>query len=289
MISLGGEEKEVTWSGFVGAASKLIIKHYQSGSVEKYKQTWRKRFKETSKELGLKIKRDSSELNIWKDIVVINLKPVSDSSGTSYASTSPLNYQKQLTDDDKVLLKHVHEKIHEKWKLADGIIVEDVIYEEAKEYTVEHPLHSYIIHLNNLNVEELFGKNMLKEMEECSGKRDLMTPLPHSLGQMLLNLNGKGDVDSMDDAFQKLTCNRRTEPDAYWCRESVINYLSLFMNQEDVIPFATEQDLLDDMYGFIKKTKNISSTTTETNCGSSASGYNKNMKRLLGALQNQTK
>ncbi|KAG1169600.1 hypothetical protein G6F36_012055 [Rhizopus arrhizus] len=38
------------------------------------------------------------------------------------------------------------------------------------------------------------------------------------------------------------------------------------------------------MYGFIKATKHISKTTTETGCSSSASNYNKNMRRVLGLI-----
>ncbi|KAG1369283.1 hypothetical protein G6F61_012462 [Rhizopus arrhizus] len=111
-----------------------------------------------------------------------------------------------------------------------------------------------------------------------------MKALSESLATMLMNLDGKNDFDSIDKAFQGISCNRRQQPEEYWCRESVLNYLNLFIDKDSVSSFPTEQDLLQDMYGFIKATKHISKTTTETGSGSSASNYNKNMRRALGSI-----
>lgn len=58
--------------------------------------------------------------------------------------------------------------------------------------------------------------------------------------------------------------DRRTQPSEYWCRNSILNHLDLFIESDNFTPFVTEQDLLNDMYGFLKSTKNISKTTTET-------------------------
>ncbi|KAG1220703.1 hypothetical protein G6F68_021127 [Rhizopus microsporus] len=67
-----------------------------------------------------------------------------------------------------------------------------------------------------------------------------------------MNLDGKNDFDSIDKAFQGIPCNRRQQPEEYWCRESVLNYLNLFIDKDSVSSFPTEQDLLQDIYGFIK-------------------------------------
>lgn len=57
--------------------------------------------------------------------------------------------------------------------------------------------------------------------------------------------------------------DRRTQLAEYWCRNSILNYLDLFIESDNFTPFVTEEDLLNDMYGFLKSTKNISRTTTE--------------------------
>ncbi|KAI9481639.1 MAG: hypothetical protein EXX96DRAFT_538817 [Benjaminiella poitrasii] len=56
----------------------------------------------------------------------------------------------------------------------------------------------------------------------------------------------------------------------------------LFIDNDNVSTFPSEQDLLQDMYGFIKNSKYISKTAIVTCTRSSASNYNKNMKRVLG-------
>lgn len=79
--------------------------------------------------------------------------------------------------------------------------------------------------------------------------------------------------------------DRRTQLAEYWCRNSILNYLDLFIESDNFTPFVTEEDLLNDMYGFLKSTKNISRTTTESGCRSSASNSNKNSQRELGTNQ----
>lgn len=55
----------------------------------------------------------------------------------------------------------------------------------------------------------------------------------------------------------------RSEADKYWVRQSVLNYIDLFIDN-DVIPvFKTELDLFEDMYGFVKSSRRLSQTTAE--------------------------
>jgi hypothetical protein len=61
-----------------------------------------------------------------------------------------------------------------------------------------------------------------------------------------------------------MSFNRKLQPEEYWMRESVLNCLNLFIENDYAPRFVTEQNLLNDMYGFIKQTKNISKTFTET-------------------------
>ncbi|KAI9468474.1 MAG: hypothetical protein EXX96DRAFT_513026 [Benjaminiella poitrasii] len=109
--------------------------------------------------------------------------------------------------------------------------------------------------------------------------------LPESLVNILMKLKGKNDFKSIDQTFQEMRYDRRTQPAEYWCRNSILNYLDLFIESDNFTPFVTEQDLLNDMYGFLKSTKNISITITETGCQSSASNSNKNSQRELGTNQ----
>lgn len=50
----------------------------------------------------------------------------------------------------------------------------------------------------------------------------------------------------------------------FWLKNSIINYLMLFYDTETVPPIKSEQDLLEDVYGFIKKSKILNGTTAET-------------------------
>ncbi|KAG1167158.1 hypothetical protein G6F36_012662 [Rhizopus arrhizus] len=97
-------------------------------------------------------------------------------------------------------------------------------------------------------------------------------------------LERKNTFEGIDEAFQPLRFNRLQQPEEYWCRESILNYLNLFINSDTIAPFNTEQDLLEDVYGFIKASKRLNSTIAETASGSNASGENKNLNRDIGSV-----
>lgn len=80
----------------------------------------------------------------------------------------------------------------------------------------------------------------------------------------LISLFVQNTFEGIDEAFQPLRFNRLQQPEEYWCRESILNYLNLFINSDTIAPFNTEQDLLEDVYGFIKASKRLNSTIAET-------------------------
>ncbi|RCI01694.1 hypothetical protein CU098_011596 [Rhizopus stolonifer] len=147
-----------------------------------------------------------------------------------------------------------------------------------------NPLHSYVLSIDN-QLNSMFTADEIKEIEKESGFTDMSKSLPESLANILMKLKGKNDFKSIDQTFQEMRYDRRTQPSEYWCRNSILNHLDLFIESDNFTPFVTEQDLLNDMYGFLKSTKNISKTTTETGCQSSASKSNKNSQRELGTNQ----
>jgi hypothetical protein len=57
--------------------------------------------------------------------------------------------------------------------------------------------------------------------------------------------------------------NRLHQHKQYWFREGVLNYLDLFFDGDTMPHFNTEQDLLEDVYDFIKSSKRLSRTTAE--------------------------
>ncbi|KAL0094402.1 hypothetical protein F4703DRAFT_1818262 [Phycomyces blakesleeanus] len=56
------------------------------------------------------------------------------------------------------------------------------------------------------------------------------------------------------------------------------------MDKDSIESFPTEQDLLQDMYGFIKSTERVIKSFFCSNSSSSTSFYNKNMRRALGSI-----
>lgn len=51
-------------------------------------------------------------------------------------------------------------------------------------------------------------------------------------------------------------------PEEYWLKTSISNYALLFIDDKQITLPETEQDLLEDVFGFIKKSERLSGTKT---------------------------
>ncbi|KAI7891400.1 uncharacterized protein EV154DRAFT_420504, partial [Mucor mucedo] len=91
------------------------------------------------------------------------------------------------------------------------------------------------------------------------------------------------DFESIDQTFQELRYDRRTQPAEYWCRNSILNYLDLFIESDNFTPFVTQQDLLNDTRLF--QSVAYRTILLYSGCQSSASNSNKNSQRELGTNQ----
>lgn len=67
----------------------------------------------------------------------------------------------------------------------------------------------------------------------------------------------------MYQAFKNVEADRYDQHAFYWLKESVLNYIDLF-HDENKITMNTEQDLLEEVYGFIRRSRTLCSTRTET-------------------------
>ncbi|CAO3645400.1 unnamed protein product [Mucor hiemalis] len=283
---LAGKSKRIHWSTFLDQMSAEIIETYNGEDERLYQSSWKNNFKEACKKLKIIVGREDDRTDQWAEKItpfIVGRTIISNSSSVT-SSTSSLSYQSVLGEKDQHLLQNMHKKIKQKWILNSGTVVEDKIYSYIKDFQVEHSLHSYVLRIDD-QLNDIFPEEDIDEIKKDSGCNPLKKELPKSLTDLLLKLRGKSDLTTIDEEFQNIRFHRINQPAEYWCRNSVLNYLDLFIQSDTIKPFFTEQDLLDDMYGFIKTSRNISKTTTQSGCQSNASSINKNMRRDLGKRQ----
>ncbi|KAG1048437.1 hypothetical protein G6F43_009171 [Rhizopus delemar] len=164
------------------------------------------------------------------------------------------------------------QKLTKKWKLRSGRYVEDIIYEEGKNYVFDHPFHSYIISLDDENVQKIITTDELEEMTAASGKSDLEAALPsHST------------YEEIESCYNNMCFSRRTYPEENWLVESILHYIELFYDSTSARTFASESTLFDEMYSFVKTSKKINNTITEFTARSNAASESKNNSRSIGS------
>ncbi|ORE12397.1 hypothetical protein BCV71DRAFT_191128 [Rhizopus microsporus] len=260
LLAEAGPNRVAEWNNFIEKMETLIVEKYNGTNLNTYKGMWKRQFKANVKKMNLSL--ETSPTDFWATNIVKKLKKKkvlnngseeSSETRTDSKSTSSINYQRQLKENDYALLDERHEKIKDKWtlKLKSDKIVEDVIYKQARQYNYEHPYHSYIISLSDDDLS-MFSK------EDTT-------------------------FEKIDENFKKMMFDRRKEKEEYWLQQSILNYLNLFVTSDVMPKIYTEADLLNAVYGFIKQSGFISETETITAIGSHSSSENKNAYRDIGS------
>lgn len=169
--------------------------------------------------------------------------------------------------------------------MNSGTAVEDKIYMKSKEFLYEHPTHSMIMDPKSPLWRSCFPAEDLEEIITYSNSHnELGRPLPSNIEELLLKLNKKNTFRSIYDEFDAVKADPVYNPEEYWVKRSILDYACLFIENEKVLPRRTEQDLLGDVYGFIKKSFRLSNTTVETASASMSSGENRNEDRTIGSM-----
>ncbi|CEI88235.1 hypothetical protein RMCBS344292_02629 [Rhizopus microsporus] len=270
-----------------------IISNYNGEEHKKYKSLWKHAYKTAAKDLKLDFDAISHE-DEWKVIEEELPSPYKSQSGPSLSSktssnsnsnrnTSSLEYQKKLISADYIKLKEIHSKIKNKWILSSGTNVEDTIYNVSKTFNYAHPAHSMILNPNDPSWFNHFGSEDLVEIKEHVD-HSLNNDLPKELKDILLLLNQKTTFRAIYDAMNAVPADPVNDKEKYWLKNSIINYVMLFVSGPTIVPFKSEEDLLDDVYGFIKTSKQLSNTNTEKKTESTASSEEINKDRLIGSI-----
>ncbi|KAI8982405.1 hypothetical protein BDF20DRAFT_866742 [Mycotypha africana] len=135
-----------------------------------------------------------------------------------------------------------------------------------------------------------FSSEDLVEIKEHVD-HSLNDDLPSELTDILLLLNQKTTFRAIYDAMETVHADPVHDKEKYWLKTSIINYALLFINGSTIAPNKSEADHLDDVYGFIKTSKQLSGTNTEKNTRSTACCEEINKHRLIGSISkiNRTK
>lgn len=116
---------------------------------------------------------------------------------------------------------------------------------------------------------------------EASNNHGFHNPLPDEMLTMLSRLDKKvrkrsrtiiysnflkinqKTFSEIYNAFKNVETDRYDQRALYWLKESVLNCIDLFHDDNHIV-MNTEQDLLEEVYGFIRRSRTLCSTKTET-------------------------
>ncbi|KAG1459449.1 hypothetical protein G6F55_004757 [Rhizopus delemar] len=145
--------------------------------------------------------------------------------------------------------------------------------------------HSYIVDLSDGIWKDHMKQENFEKTSTCYDNA-LNEPLPDYLKEILCKLDKKYCSSDIYDEFSTITVHPVKDPQVFWLKQAVIDYVLLFMDQNDAtlkMP-STEQGLLEDIFGFIKKSKRLTETTCVTGNENLASSQHRNSMRTIGSI-----
>ncbi|CAO3664789.1 unnamed protein product [Rhizopus stolonifer] len=270
-----------------------ILSRYNGTSINAYKGLWKQAFKKAVDQLSLPIDTENRE-DLWDYFIVQHIKekaPTKSDSVTSGSnptnkscnSTSSLLYQRKLTPVDYSNIFANFAKITKKWKLKSGKMIEDIMFKASKDFVVEHPAHSFILNVMDPVWKECFSQSEFDEIKSEESIIKFNKPFPSDLQELILKLDKKTNFRDMYDAIDAVKAHPLDDPEKFWLKQSILDYLMLFSNDTTLASSEIEKDLLDDIYGFVKKSCKLSGTKTHGAKQSKASSVSKNADRTIGS------
>ncbi|KAI8094589.1 hypothetical protein BDF21DRAFT_331497, partial [Thamnidium elegans] len=173
-------------------------------------------------------------------------------------------YPKKLSAASKKKVREGSKKITKKWILASGRCVEDVMYSFTKNFFFEHPAHSWLLNFEDPIWGDAFT---VTEMEEVKSQHmwDLTKKtLPNDLMNILFKLNNKSKLEEIYNEFNGLWIDPVQERERHWIKSAVIDYCLLFVNNREINHYGSERDLFEEVYKFIRQSRQINSTETKS-------------------------
>ncbi|KAG1051641.1 hypothetical protein G6F43_006164 [Rhizopus delemar] len=229
--------------------------------IDNFKNIWSRRIVLLRKEHNLNDFKMQISEKLWSKIIK-NKATISATEKTeemtstirrsSRSSTSSLSYLRLLDADNRAEFDKVFNNINNKWVLKSGRNVEDLMYEKIKDFKYEHLGHSFVLDVTDDIWRNVFKKEEIEEIEEVTNSNEFYNELPKRLVELLQKLNGKKTFQEIYLEFKDVKVDRYEDPELYWVKTSTLEFTYLLYCSNG-IEVETEQDLLDDVFGFVKK------------------------------------
>ncbi|KAG0359922.1 hypothetical protein BGZ54_009769 [Gamsiella multidivaricata] len=148
---------------------------------------------------------------------------------------APSRSSSQFTDDSRRSLPRRYDVLRPKWTLESGTVVEDVLNDAGKELAVSHPIHAFMIDIQDPFTKKLFNQNdwdeILKGIPKTTGYSDSASAFM-----------GKFDeVSSLNDLKTRLDSSPAQDAECELIHSCLKNWTNIYeMNPS---PFALEGKL----------------------------------------------
>ncbi|KAF7732072.1 hypothetical protein EC973_006327 [Apophysomyces ossiformis] len=232
-------QKPCSLKAFVDAQESFIIENTEYG--EDPSQVWPLRFGQIAKELKVNVLKSSVD---WGKIALTILRTTRNDRQEGSENDSQSGSSRKLLPVDRANIAKIYTSLDQErmWKLSTGTFVEKQMMKLAVECDYEHPCHSLILDPQCETWANYFTEQELKEIREHNARP--IKQMPTSLQEYLLSYKGKHTLEELQKHHDNFKFDRITEPDHYWCYQTITKALDLYHYNYFQDTDRTEADFL---------------------------------------------
>ncbi|KAI8328811.1 hypothetical protein EDC96DRAFT_549264 [Choanephora cucurbitarum] len=170
-----------------------------------------------------------------------------------------------------------------KWTLKSCRVVEEVIFEKAKDFKFEHPAQQLIMDVDDDIWVDAFTKEELDEIKSACNCQ-LFDELPSDVYDLTSKVVEKNNYDDIVQRINSMSNNVRKAPVESWLKGSFQNAVDLFFNQDTIKnDFRSENHLLYTIWYLLTSLNKTTQIETDGNASSMSSRNEANRKRSLSS------
>ncbi|KAI8645494.1 hypothetical protein BD408DRAFT_458781 [Parasitella parasitica] len=168
-------------------------------------------------------------------------------AASSSSESSNTTKQLKLCSDDKEKIKNLFDSLDESkmWKLSTGTVVEEKMKEFALNCIYEHPVHSMILDLSDINWKKYLTAEEINEIRTFKQKE--LVGLPSEVEDYIESLKKSTDSVALKTQLtEDLDCSACS-----WIKRTLLEYLNLFKCNYLPLMDQSEGDVLRRVWFFL--------------------------------------
>ncbi|KAL7322413.1 hypothetical protein PS15p_212033 [Mucor circinelloides] len=214
------------------------------------------------------------------------VSPTSGSSSSTQSKCTKSSLGTRLSESQRQIALALYAQMDDsqKWRLASGRCVEDVMHNVLITQTYEHPSQYCVLDIEDDNWIDIFTPEERQEIRRLTPAIQYPS-MPADMTNFMINIPDTEDLPAIYNYLENIPLDFKTQQHLLWLKHTIQNAIVLIEHKYLPITNQQEEDICTHVWKFIGDAFNSSKLTVKQQKASSASRAVFNKKRRI-AMRN---